>query len=221
MIMQNRDAESLSEVLEFFVNYVETARPGVSSISSDEEMRSVKTYVFGLAYVCEQIGLPFPYNDKELVLALDESVNEVYEEVEIFVKKRRIDLQIVQSNVFKKDRAALDNNRKTKIHSYCNLIREIVGKSSIKAPLRDSILNKLNIFAAEVDRGNTRVESASAILVSVCEAVSAGATALTPALRLLERITGALARLTGPEAMLSLPAPDDFGLANEQDVASE
>ena len=70
---------------------------------------------------------------------------------------------------------------------------------------------KLNAFDAEVERDRTRLQALSAIFIELCTAMSAGATALQPAVRLLEKMTGALARLSGV-SMPALPPPADYGM---------
>jgi hypothetical protein len=55
-------------------------------------------------------------------------------------------------------------------------------------------------------------------LVGICEGISQGAVALNPAVRLLERVVGALSRMQESENRpLALPRPEDFGLDEAED----
>jgi hypothetical protein len=82
--------------------------------------------------------------------------------------------------------------------------------------IKESMLAKVHALDAEIDRQRTRVEVVTGLLVGLCAAVGEGAKKLGPAVRLTERIVGALARLGPPEpAILALPAPEALGLDDE------
>jgi hypothetical protein len=115
--------------------------------------------------------------------------------------------------LIEKNGVALDNAWRDKIHSYVLHIRRIVNDAKdLPVSMREAILHKLNAFDAEVDRTRTRLQVFSDVFVALCEGLSAGAEALIPAVRLGERIIGALARLQGEPPILALPPPDQFDL---------
>jgi hypothetical protein len=115
---------------------------------------------------------------------------------------------------------ALDDDWRTKLHSYIATIRQIVQKTNLEASIKEGILKKLQALDAEVDRERSRIQIFSEALVGVCEGISSGANALAPAARLLERVIGSLARLKSNKPdVLALPKPDDLGLSALTDDA--
>ena len=128
------------------------------------------------------------------------------------VDKLKIDMLI--ENMYSQSGVALDKPWRDKIHSYIGHIRIIVNNEpDVPVQIRETILKKLSAFEAEIERTRTRVQVFTDVFVSLCEGVNAGAEKLTPAVRVGERIIGALARLQGQPPILSLPSPDQFYLS--------
>jgi hypothetical protein len=119
---------------------------------------------------------------------------------------------------------SLDADWQSKAGSYISHIREAVSRADMREALRERILSRLNALQVEIDRNRTRMESVTEVLLSLTEAVGKGAKNLTPALRLFERLAGALsgARSTrlGYETHEPLAAPESFGLIEDASANS-
>ena len=72
---------------------------------------------------------------------------------------------------------ALDEDWRTKIHSYIASIRQIVQSTDLEASIKVGILKKLHALDAEVDRERSNVQVSSDALVAICEGISSGANA--------------------------------------------
>jgi hypothetical protein len=72
---------------------------------------------------------------------------------------------------------ALDEDWRTKIHSYIASIRQIVQSTDLEASIKVGILKKLHALDAEVDRERSNIQVSSDALVAICEGISSGANA--------------------------------------------
>jgi hypothetical protein len=112
----------------------------------------------------------------------------------------------------------LDDHWRTKSTTYIFHIREVVSKAELAESLRERIFTRLNQLQNEIDRNRTRVESISEVFLVVTEAVGKGAKRLEGAIRIIERLAGALAgaRTAALEHEITpkLPAPETFGLSD-------
>jgi hypothetical protein len=179
-------------------------RPGDTSSSDDD-----RKYVSAMMHACELFGIPPDVTMKPH--ADNSEVAQAYRRTKIEMDKKKIDLFHRQS--VSQASVKLDATWREKIHAYIAHIRNIVQRESMDVALRDKILARLNALASDVDQYRAGVRKAADVLVGLCEAVSGGATALTPAVRVFERVVGAIERLKSKPEMLALPKPDDFGLA--------
>ena len=134
----------------------------------------------------------------------------------LYLTKLEIDklkINLLHEKVQAEESVSLDAAWRDKIHSYIITIRGLVNAADIPVEIRDSIMARLNALDAEVERVRTRIQVFTQVLVGLCEGVSAGAVALTPAVRLLERVVGAVSRLHPIQSpTLALPPPEDYGL---------
>lgn len=138
--------------------------------------------------------------------------------------------KIKANNVFELEPAlsentvVLDDEWRTKISSYVAHIRKIVMGAEIEDGMRDAISKRLNALQEEVDRSRTRLEAATAVWLKLTEAIGAGAENLEPAVKLLQRVSGAISRLSMQQHLeaqqLRLPAPDTLGLNGPDDSDS-
>jgi hypothetical protein len=114
----------------------------------------------------------------------------------------------------------LDENWKSRAGSYISHIRDLVSKADISESIRERIFKKINQLQEEIDRNRTHVESIAEVFLAVTEAVSKGAKHLDGAVKLIERLAGALsgARTANLEhdTQLRLPAPDNLGLSDPE-----
>jgi hypothetical protein len=110
----------------------------------------------------------------------------------------------------------LDENWKDKVNSYVFHIREVVTKADVAEGLRERIFAALNQLQAEVDRNRTLVESVAEVFLTLTEAANKGAKNLSGAVRLVERLAGAISGLRTAQVeqqkQLKLPPPEQTGL---------
>lgn len=112
----------------------------------------------------------------------------------------------------------LDDTWKAKATTYVAHIRDVVAKADVAESIRERIFKRLNELQAELDRNRTRVEAITEVFLSITEAVSKGAKHLDGAVKLIERLAGALsgartARIEH-ETQLRLPSPERLGLSD-------
>ena len=114
----------------------------------------------------------------------------------------------------------LNDDWKTRASAYVAHIRDVVSKAEVIEVIRERIFKRLNELQAELDRNRTRVDSITEVFLSITEAVSKGAKHLDGAVKLVERLAGALsgARTARIEhdTQLRLPPPDNLGLSDPQ-----
>jgi hypothetical protein len=179
------------------------------NMSNDYE--AVYRYYEIIKYTCSMFGVNFSLEASEPTGA-SEGRRLLYL-TRLEIDKMRIGLlgERLQFNTS----VILDENWRDKIHSYLSIIRKIVQDAGLSEQLRESILDRLHALDAAVDQTRTPIQKFSDVLVSLCEAVSAGADALKPAVTVLERILGAVARLRSQERTLALPPPENYGLKAE------
>ena len=177
--------------------------PMLTTVSRRAEMLS---YYEKLKHAAQSLGLEFAPKYPSFGTTAEDwegFFGKVVEEID----KRKIDILV--ENVNRQTGVALDQAWRDKIHSYVAHIRQIVvAPKNLSVQLKEKILRRLQAFDAEVDR--TRAQVFTDVFVSICEGVSEGAEAFTPAVRLGERIIGALERLQGQAPVLSLPSPKQF-----------
>lgn len=158
-----------------------------------------------------EVSIPKKYDD-----CRPETVGAALYEVEIFLG------DIYARNVFiiygnlSAQYINLDESWRTRVSTLLNHVRDHVRNATLEERLRTSIMHRLNDLQSEVDRTQTRVSAAMDVLVEVCEGLGAGAEALKPAVRLLERVVGAFrkaqrSRQEGGQQQ-ALPPPDVLSL---------
>jgi len=110
----------------------------------------------------------------------------------------------------------IDEDWKAKVTSYIFHIRDAVEKADIIEGMRERIFSALNQLQSEVDRNRTYAQSVSEVFLVVTEAIGKGAKNLGSAVRLVERLAGAVSGLRTAkieqEKQLKLPAPEQIGL---------
>ena len=136
----------------------------------------------------------------------------VYEEYKQFstdVDHITITIRLRNAPRVRKYSVGLDKATKTKIHHYVGQIREAIGQADLPVKKRDSLYDKLNSFAEEVDRARTLFEAAMALYVDFCDAIGQGFDKLEPARKWIDSISTAMgrAKVLEDESRRSLPAP--------------
>jgi hypothetical protein len=97
---------------------------------------------------------------------------------------------------------------KTEIRLYVEKIRKILVSVEIDEGLRQSLLNKLNNFASEIDRTRTRFTVFLEFSLAITAVVREGAKNLEPVVKLIERIAAAIVR--SDTRQKQLPPSDDI-----------
>jgi hypothetical protein len=171
----------------------------------------VRVYLEKLQHAASKLDLDLPIGDDTPNFSISSEADRFFELLKASVDKLKIDIAIDQMTQEKS--INLDQPWRDKIHVYVLHIGKLIQEAAdIQVQIKESILKKLHEFDAEVDRGRTRIQVFTDIFVGICAAISEGATTLGPAVRLGERIIGALARLQGAHPILSLPPPEQFDL---------
>ena len=87
----------------------------------------------------------------------------------------------------------LDEDEKKHIRAYVTKIKEIVDGSTLSAPKKEALLNRLNAFLVEVDRDRTSLQRFNDFMMSLAKAAGDAVEELEPAwkwARLLAAIMG-------------------------------
>lgn len=208
-----------------FYNTVMQQRPGGTDLRSQAEVVRMALYINRTVALAQSFEIAeFPAVNAGATVpsspqAAENTLLPAYYQVENFLNA------IYARNVFEidgnlqRDFVGLDDSWRTRATTYVTHIREAVNKATdLPEGLRQSILNRLNELQNEIDRQRTRVSAAVAILVELCTGIGAGAKHLEPAVKLVERLTGAFNGLrkdsqesSGPK---QIPPPDQLGLPN-------
>ena len=101
-----------------------------------------------------------------------------------------------------------DSAAKTKIHHFVAQIREFLQKLELDTNKKDSLLTKLNVFAADVDRERTRLEAWGNIAIEVAGIAGDAAEKLEPVRKWLDSIARVIWGVQ-TEARPSLPGPKE------------
>lgn len=105
----------------------------------------------------------------------------------------------------------LEDIERTKIHHFIQQIRTVIENANLPADKRDSLFDKLNKFAAEVDRKRTKLQAAMAVVIAVCDGIGQGFEKLEPAQKMIHSISVLLGRAKANEerADKRLPSPTE------------
>jgi hypothetical protein len=200
-----------------FVEIDKAIRPEIPSFINAGARSTVLSYYGKLAHAAQNLGVEFEPKPPAGTSSDDwqRSFDAIVEEMD----KRKIDILVENTN--RQTGVVLDQAWRDKIHTNVGHIRQIVNSAGdLPVQIKETILRKLQAFDAEIDRTRTRVQVFTDVFVSICEGLSQGAEALTPAVRLGEKIIGALARLQGQSPTLYLPAPEQFDLPAPESLES-
>lgn len=184
-------------------------RPKITNMGSADQIEMVFAYRAIMERACNlfnvQFQVPVPESDTP------STAQKIFYLTKLEIDKLKINS--LHRRLIEDDAVELDSAWRDKVHSYVAIIRGLVEKAELPIEIRDSILTKIHALDAEVDRMRTRIQTFTQVLVGLCAGISAGATALTPAVKLLERVIGAISRLhPNAPSIPALPPPEDFGL---------
>jgi len=191
-------------------------RPKNTDINNYGDIEAIRKYHSTMAHACRLFGVDFNVDDP--VDDGTDTARQLLYATKATIDKKKIDL--LHDKLKRETNVVLDASWRDKIHSYLTIIRQIVERAEMHVAIRERILGRLSDLAIEVDRYRAPIQKFTDALVGICEGISAGADALTPAARLLERVIGAISRVKPTEqAPLALPAPEDLGLSNAEPMA--
>lgn len=140
-------------------------------------------------------------------------VADAYSSIKAAVDKKKKSIEIrrlVRLRGYSSSEYALDAATKTQIHHYVNQIRELISDAHLTEQKRDALANRLNAFAAEVDRDRTRLDALTSMyLFAKREATEE----LQPVAQKIEKILDTIAKagdwieILGPKQKKELPPP--------------
>lgn len=208
--------ESIIEIdsddpLEIVIEIDRRIRPNFLSVDDTSEAEAVETYYVTIKHACDSFGIPFGVAPMEQPSSFSD-FRQLFADTKVAMDRKYVDLLSARKGTG----IVLDETWRAKIHAYLAIIRGIVDRAAIDPALKDSVLARLNALGAEVDRTRTRVQKFGDVLIGLCGAVGAGAKELEPAVKLLERVAGALERLHPKPVTLALPAPETLGLKDSE-----
>jgi hypothetical protein len=189
-------------------------RPDIKSFENFSDVQRVVAYYEALEHAFRKVGLSL--STKLPAKIQFENGPSIYAALKTEIDKLKIDILIEKKSV------ELDNSWRDKIHTYLEHIRKIVEQANLTPAIRERILKCLTALADEVNRNRAPIQKFTEALVAVCEGIAEGADKLNPAVRLLERVIGAVEKLRRSEKpTLSLPKPEDFGLPDKAESESQ
>ena len=141
-----------------------------------------------------------------------------------------LEIQMRQAKRTRRYSVELDADAKTRIHSLIGNIRQVVeAASDLEERKRTELLEKLNAFAAEVDRARLRLDIWMDTMLTVSSTIGKAAKNLTPLGRFISEITDIVAvakeqfearvalppkkervRLAPPKAKAKVQPPENF-----------
>jgi hypothetical protein len=121
-------------------------------------------------------------------------------------------IRLNSAQVNREGTVKLDQTTKRKIHHFIQQIREAIDEcDELDEEKKDDLLNKLNKFAAEVDRARTRLQAGMAFFAIVCAGVGDGFEKLKPVREMFDSVSRLLGQAIQLEDRFSprLPAPSE------------
>lgn len=165
------------------------------------------------------LGIEFMNNVLSAAKALDirdfdgwrlPKLEDAYDEInqfKLFTKSYIIKAQVKRARSGKAFSVMLDLPTKERIHSLINVIRTLLEKADLEARKRNSLMAKLNTFAADVDRSRTRFDNAMAFMVDAADTAKKIGDSLNPISELIKRINELLGHAKDLEGEAKLPPP--------------
>lgn len=103
-------------------------------------------------------------------------------------------LRIRIAKTRKRYSVSLEQKEKSKIHHYIQQIRAAIDEANIEESKRNKLFEKLNDFAAEVDKSRTTFQCLSDLFVTLCATIGDGVKELEPARKWLDSIAGVMGK---------------------------
>lgn len=180
-----------------FVQFERTMRirlPEAEDAESQEQYGDADSY--RLEYMNKVLAAARAYSIDELthwkVPAAGGRIFDEYRQFISNVDHYTIQIRIRHAPCYRKNSVGLDSPTKSKIHHHIRQIRAVIEEAELPDTKRDTLYEKLNRFALEVDRARTGVGAFAAAFIGVCGAIGQGFENLEPARRWLDSIAGLL-----------------------------
>lgn len=202
-----------------FVELAKNMAPAIRKPFNEDDRIAIISYYKKLRHAANGLGIQFDISPVPQLDPGNSDLHSFFDRLLDEIEIRKIDVLISNLREKSVDQIKLDSPWREKIHSYVAYIRQIVmNVDDLSIEIRESLLKKLHGFDAEVDKGRTNLQAFTDIFVSLCEGISRGAQALTPAVKLGEKVIGALARLQSQTPTLALPPPEQFDLQAPESI---
>jgi hypothetical protein len=117
-----------------------------------------------------------------------EDIWELYKDVVQTVDYFSVKIKIASANGRRAYSVVLDPAEKEKIRHLAEQIKKAIESSNLATAKRESLLDKLNLFLAEVDKDRTKIQIVSDLMYESAVALGDAAEGAEPAVRLLERV---------------------------------
>lgn len=113
---------------------------------------------------------------------------EQYKNITQAVDYFSVRIKVAHANGRRAFSVTLSSAEKEKIRHLVAKIKNAIDASSLPPAKRESLLNKLNIFLAEVDRDRTKIQAVSDLMYEASTMLGGSAERAEPAVKLFERI---------------------------------
>ena len=114
------------------------------------------------------------------------SIVEEYRQFTHDVDHVTIQIKLRSALIDRQGSVGLDDITKAKIHHFIKQIGEAIERSDLPEDKRDALYNKLNKFAAEVDRVRTSLQAGMSVYIAICDSIGQGFKKLEPAREWIE-----------------------------------
>lgn len=192
---------------EAFVLYEEHVRNKCLSLGEErQDDECERRYINYIAYL-DQYGIDIGITDVAIPTQGSDFWN-YYRNFRLYVEHHVAQFKLRRLRQLKSGTSGvyiLSPSLKMEIHHYIERIREILANLELSPQKRDALANKLNAFAAEVDRDRTKIDAIAAALIWTKREIKDGVDILSPILSQIERIIDKFGKAKEIE---SLPPPD-------------
>lgn len=173
----------------------------------------MQTYINGVLATVTALELPIlSYWMNNAVAANDEKN---FKQIKFDIDGAITTIKIRHSQILRKASVHLESSTRDKIRELINKIKLTIDGVSVPVARKEALMNKLNAFAAEVDRDRTKFEAFGALMIEAAGVAGKVEQKLRPIRKWIDSIAGllheanatenALVRLTGPARRLESP----------------
>lgn len=163
---------------------------------------------FRLSYMSTILGAAKSYNINILegwnLPSRSDDISDLYTNFISDVDHATIQLRIQNSRDTRQFSVALDSAAKNKIHHFIEKIRLIVEKADLEEHKKNSLYDRLNKFADEVDKSRTGWQRGMDVGVAISAAIGKGIENLKPAQEWFDKILGVMGDAKDSEEILSI-----------------